>query len=85
MSDELMLTIEACAVRGRISGSVVRKLIRSGVLPAVRFSHRTLRVPADAFEQFIASRVNEAEAERATRATRTAQRHAAIAARKRAS
>jgi excisionase family DNA binding protein len=64
MSNVMLLTIEAAATRGGVSGGTIRKLIRRGLLPGVRFSHRNLRVPADALDRFIEARVVEAEATR---------------------
>jgi excisionase family DNA binding protein len=77
-----MLTLEEAAVRGKTSGRMIRNLVKRGVLPAVRYSQRTLRIPSDALDRFIKARLVEAET---TRAANAAQRHAALAARRRAS
>ena len=77
-----MLTIEESAVRGKVSGRMVRKLVKRGVLPAVRYSQRTLGSPPTPSTDSSEARLVEAEA---TRAANAAQRRAALAARKRTS
>jgi excisionase family DNA binding protein len=66
-----MLTVEAAATRGRVSGNTIRRLIQRGMLPAMRFNDRSLRIPASALERFITMRLAE---EKATRAARSAAR-----------
>jgi excisionase family DNA binding protein len=65
MSDATMLTIEAAAARVSLSANMIRKLIQCGVLPALRFSHRNVRISSDALERFIVARAAKAEATRA--------------------
>lgn len=47
------VTIRQTAERLNVCSKTVRRLISTGELPAIRFGHRTVRIPVDAVSAFV--------------------------------
>jgi excisionase family DNA binding protein len=52
--DDVLLTEREVAARFRCGERVVRKMIKSGQLPAVRLGDRLVRIPVAAVDQLLA-------------------------------